>query len=116
VQGDIGSLSAPMESSVPDIVFTRLPARELSDRAVLETFTGSYEVMGTTLTVSFKGERTLRISLPGQAELELAPYKGTTFHVKGLSSYAIEFIRDAAGVVIEAVITQEEGVFTAKHR
>lgn len=115
-QGDIEGLTAPLESSVPDIKFTRLPASELSDRAVLETFTGSYELMGVTLTVSFKGDRILQVSLPGQPDLELEPYKGTTFHVKGLSGYSIEFIRDAAGAVSEAIITQVGAVFTAKRR
>ena len=115
-QGDIQSVSAPLETEVADITFTRLPASELSDRAVLEAFTGSYELMGMTLTVSFKSERILQVSLPGEAELELEPYKGTTFHVKGLTGYSIEFIRDAAGAVTEAVITQIQGVFTAKRR
>ncbi|MGH2387766.1 MAG: DUF3471 domain-containing protein, partial [Chloroflexota bacterium] len=116
IQGDIGSVSAPLETSVPDIVFTRLPAGELSDPAVLEAFTGSYEVMGMTLSVSFKDEHSLRVSLPGQPDMELEPYQGTMFHVKGLSGYEVEFKRNADGAVIEAVITQPQGVFTAKRR
>jgi hypothetical protein len=101
---------------VPDIVFTRLPAGELSDPAILETFTGTYEVMGTTLTVSFKDEHSLRVSLPGQPDLDLEPYQGTTFHVKGLSGYEVEFKRNADGAVTEAVLTQPQGVFSAKRR
>jgi CubicO group peptidase (beta-lactamase class C family) len=116
VQGDIDALAASLESAVSPIVFTRLPARELSDRAVLETFTGSYEVMGMTLSIAFKGDSALLISLPGQPELELTPYKGTTFHVKGLSGYEIEFKRQPDGTVTEAVITQPGAVLTAKRR
>jgi hypothetical protein len=116
VQGDIDGVSVPLEPAVPNIVFTRLPARELSDRAVLEAFTGLYEAMGMTLSITLKGDSALLVALPGQPELELAPYKGTTFHVKGLSGYEIEFKRNPDGTVTEAVITQPGAVFTAKRR
>ncbi len=116
VQGDIAEVAAPLEPSVSPIIFTRLPARELSDRAVLEAFTGSYEVMGMTLTIAFKGDSALLISLPGQSELELEPYKGTTFHVKGLTGYEVEFKRGPDGPVTEAMVTQPGAVFTAKRR
>ena len=43
----------------------------------------------------------------------LVPYKGTIFHVKGLSGYSIEFKLDAAGRVTEAIVEQPFGVVTA---
>jgi hypothetical protein len=46
----------------------------------------------------------------------LVPYKGTTFNLKGLSGYSIEFRMDESGNVKEAKITQPNGIFTAKRK
>ncbi|HJT60002.1 MAG TPA: serine hydrolase [Ktedonobacteraceae bacterium] len=113
VKGDIGSLSAPLEPTVKDIVFHRLPPRSMADKDFLERFVGEYELMGLTMTIALKGERSLVVSLPMQPELELVPYKGNIFHVKGLSGYSIEFKPDATGKVTEAVVELPNGVATA---
>lgn len=116
VQGDIEAVAVPLEPTVPEIVFTRLPRRELMDRRVLEQFTGEYEIMGAPLIVSLKGEDTLIVSIPGLPDVELAPYKEAVFTVKGLSGFSVEFERDAAGAVTAAIVTQPNGVFTAPRR
>ncbi|HAT46203.1 MAG TPA: serine hydrolase [Ktedonobacter sp.] len=113
VKGDISSLIAPLEPTVKDIVFKRLPSKELTDKSFLEQFTGQYDVMGMTMTIALKGEKALVVSLPMQPELELVPYKGTIFHVNGLSGYSIEFKRDDTGGVTEAIVEQPFGVVTA---
>jgi hypothetical protein len=66
--------------------------------------------------VSLKGEKTLYLSVPGQPEYELVPYKGTEFNLKNLTGFSIEFITDESGAVKEAKITQPNGVFTAKKK
>lgn len=116
VRGDIGSLSAPMEPTVKDIVFQRLPPRDMTDRRFLERFVGEYEVMGLTMTIALKGERSLVVSLPMQPEFELVPYKGNTFHVKGLSGFSIEFKPDETGSVNEAIVEQPGAVMTATRK
>jgi hypothetical protein len=113
VKGDIDRLSAPLEPTVKDIVFQRLPAKGLTDKSFLEQFVGEYEVIGMTMTIALKGEKALVASLPMQPEVELVPYKGTIFHVKGLSGYSIEFKLDAAGRVTEAIVEQPFGVVIA---
>lgn len=116
LQGDIAALSAPLEPTVADIVFTRQARREMTDRAFLERFTGEYEVMGITLTVSLKGEGALQVVLPGQPQYELEAYKGTEFHLKGLSGFGIAFKDDETGHVAEAVVTQPGAVLTARKK
>ena len=116
VQGDISGLSAPLEPTVADIVFTRRPRQEMTERAFLERFVGEYEVMGITLTVSLKGENALQVVLPGQPQFELEPYKGTEFHLKGLSGFGIEFKSDDSGAVVEAIVTQPGAVLTARKK
>lgn len=116
VKGDIDSLSAPFEPTVKDIVFRRLPPGAMTDRNFLQQFTGQYDIMGLVMTIALKGGEALVVSLPMQPELELIPYKGTTFHVKGLSGYSIEFKFDDSGVVTEALVEQPLGVMTATRK
>ncbi len=47
-------------------------------------------------------------------EIDSAPYQGTTFNLKGLTGFSIEFKRDSSGAVTEAVITQPGATLTAK--
>jgi hypothetical protein len=112
-RGDIDSLSTPFEPTVKDIIFRRIPPTEMTGKLFLEQFVGEYEVIGLTMTIALKGEHSLAVSLPMQPELELVPYKGNTFHVKGLSGFSIEFKSDATGNVTEAVVEQPNGVVIA---
>jgi CubicO group peptidase (beta-lactamase class C family) len=114
VKGDIDSVSMPLEPTVKDIVFKRVPGKEMMEKSFLEQFTGEYEILGTIMTVSLKGEQALSVSLPGEPDQELVPYKGTEFQAKGLSSLSIDFKLDASGKASEALITMPYGAFTAK--
>jgi CubicO group peptidase (beta-lactamase class C family) len=116
--GDISSLSAPLEPSVDDIVFERLPDKQLTERTFIEPFTGQYEFPGSPvpLTISLRGENTLVASVPGQPVLELVPTRGTTFNLKTLNGVSIEFKRDAAGNVTEAVLNELGTVLVLKKK
>jgi CubicO group peptidase (beta-lactamase class C family) len=116
VKGDIDCITAPLEPTVKDIVFKRVPGKEMLEKSFLEQFTGSYEILSTIMTVALKGEQTLSVSLPGEPDYELVPYKGTEFQAKGLSSLSIEFKINASGKSSEAMITMPAGVFIAKRK
>jgi len=109
-KGDVASLALPLEPAASDIEFTRLPSRDLLDKATLERCTGEYDLMGRALSVALKGEDTLLVSISGQPDYELTPYKGTQFEVKGLSGISFEFKDD------EVVVNQMGAVFTAQRR
>jgi len=115
-RGDVASLALPLEPATPDIEFTRLPPRDLLDRTALERFTGDYDLMGRALSVALKGEDTLLVSIPGQPDYELTPYKGTQFEVKGLSGISFEFKDDETEAVTEVVVNQMGAVFTAQRK
>jgi len=115
-KGNIGSLSVQLEPNVDPIVFNRMPEKKMMEKDFLEKFTGEYNLMDKTLTVFLKGEDTLFLSIPGQPEYELVPYKGTEFNLKNFSGYSVEFIMDESGNVVEVKIKQPEGVFTAKKK
>ena len=116
LKGNAESISVPIEPAVEPIVFKRMPEEKMRERAFLEQFTGEYQMEQVTFTFHLKKGDTLFVLVPGQPEYELVPYKGTQFTLKGLAGVSIEFIRDEAGEVIEAKITQPEGVFTAKKK
>jgi CubicO group peptidase (beta-lactamase class C family) len=115
-KGNIGSLAVQLEPNVDKIVFTKMPGKEMTEKSFLEKFIGEYVLVEMIVTVSLKGEKTLYLSVPGQPEYELVPYKGTEFNLKNLTGFSIEFITDESGAVKEAKITQPNGVFTAKKK
>jgi CubicO group peptidase (beta-lactamase class C family) len=116
VKGDIDTLIVPFEPTGNDIVFKRVPNKEMRDRTFLEQFVGVYEFMEMQIVVSFKGERTLSVSFPGQPDYELEPYKGTEFLPRGHSGVSIEFQRDVSGVVTGVAATLPYGVFQASKK
>ncbi|MBC8358146.1 MAG: serine hydrolase [Candidatus Aminicenantes bacterium] len=116
LKGNIGSLTIQLEPAVKESIFTRLPEKAMMEKSFLEKFAGEYVLGEVTATVFIKGENTLYLVVPGQPEYELVPYKGTTFNFKDLAGFSIEFVMDESGAVIEAKITQPNGVFTAKKK
>jgi hypothetical protein len=116
VQGDIDTLIVPFEPTSNDIVFKRVPNKQMRDRAFLEQFVGVYEFMEMQIIVSLKGEHTLSASFLGQPDYELEPYKGTEFLAKGHSGVSIEFQRDSASAVTGLAATLPYGVFHASKK
>jgi CubicO group peptidase (beta-lactamase class C family) len=116
VKGDIDTLIIPFEPTGHDIVFKRVPNRQMQDRAFLEQFVGVYEFMDMQVVVAFKGEHTLSASLLGQPDYELESYRGSEFLARGVSGVSIEFQRDASGGVTGAAITLPYGVFDASKK
>ncbi len=116
VRGDLAGLSIPLEPHVKDIVFTRRPDREMTERSFLEPLAGEYQLGGIAARIALEGERTLVLFVPGQPKYVLIPRRGTTFDVQGLSGYSIEFKKDASGGVTEAVFYQLSGTYVAKRK
>jgi len=113
IKGNVMTAAVQLEPTVKEIVFARLPDKKMSERSFLEKFCGQYELQGQLFTVQIKGENTLIVVVPGQPEMELVPYKGTEFTIKGTPNAAVEFILDASGVAVEARLKQAGAVLTA---
>jgi CubicO group peptidase (beta-lactamase class C family) len=116
IKGNIGSLATQLEPAAKETVFSKMPEKKMMEKSFLEKFVGEYELSGTIMTVTLKGEKALFLSVPGQPEYELVPYKGAEFNLKGLAGFSVEFIVDEAGAVKEAKVTQPNGVFAAKKK
>lgn len=115
-KGEIDRVSIPFESGVKDIEFTRATESAPADVALLEKLTGDYDLQGVSIKVSLRADKTLVASVPGQPDVELMRSKGTEFNLKGMSGFSIEFKMNTSGAVTEAVVTQPNGVFTAKRK
>ena len=118
LKGDIESFSIALglEPGTKPLVFTRAADKSLREKGFLAQFVGDYEVMGMTMTIELKGEQALSATVPGQPTYELEPYKGTEFRIKGQTDVSLEFRRDEAGRVIEAVLNQPQGTLTARRK
>jgi CubicO group peptidase (beta-lactamase class C family) len=116
--GDISSLTLPLETNVKDIVFTRLPDKQLTERSFIEPFTGHYELPGSPVpvSVSLRGDHKLVLIFPGSPDLELVPKRGMAFDLKGQSGVTIEFKRDASGKIIEAAVNDNGTVMVLKKK
>ena len=113
--GEIDSLSSPMEPDVQDIVFKRVADASMSERSFLEKFAGQYQLGPNTITFALRGEHTLTLSIPGQPVYELEPVRGTRFNLKGMSGFAVEF-KQENGQVTEVVFLQPESTVVAKRK
>jgi CubicO group peptidase (beta-lactamase class C family) len=97
LKGDVDGLSVAMDPAVAPILFTRKPSAAMKDPKFLAQFQGAYEIRGTTLTVSLKGDA-LFVDRPGQPTVELVPYKGTEFTIKGREGSSVKFILENGAV------------------
>jgi len=118
VNGDISSVTMPLQPDVKDIVFTRMPDRQLLDPAVLRGFIGDYSAEGSPqpIHVSIRGENSLIVSVPGQPDFKLNPKRGTMFALADFQGITVEFKQDATGNVNEMVLNQMGTVVVLKKK
>lgn len=114
LRGDIDRVSLPLEPSVAEIVFTRVPPESMRDPKFLQQFTGNYELLGLNISVELKNDH-LTITVPGQPTYTLVPYMGTEFNLKDVKGYSVKFTV-TNGKVTEAVFIQPNGVFPARKK
>ncbi len=115
-RGDVDRVTVPFEPAVSDIVFTRAADPQMRQRSFLESLAGTYGLGLTPVAVAFKNDSTLTLTVPGQPTYELVPARGTTFDLKGLNGYSVEFKKDESGAFTELVFHQPNGTFVAKRK
>jgi hypothetical protein len=113
-KGNVSRLALPLEPSVKEILFERVAESQLRQRAFLERLVGNYDIMGMSLAITLKGEDALVATLPGQPSLELEPYRGTTFNLKGLTGASLTFNLGDSGPAGSLELVQPGVVLQAK--
>jgi CubicO group peptidase (beta-lactamase class C family) len=112
-EGDIVSLSAPLEPMVKDIVFMRLAAGDCTDAAFRARCVGSFKGGPTTHRVTLDAEGQLVLKTDHQPAYRLAPQQGRRFRIVELKGFVVEFHGEGT-VVDEVLFHQPNGTFVAK--
>jgi hypothetical protein len=115
VRGDIDRVSIPMETGIPEILFTMKAPESMSQPSFLRQFTGEYDLMGLTVTVELREDRELTVTVPGQPMYVLEPYRGTEFNLKDVPGFSVRFVVEN-GKAKEAIFIQPGAVITAKKK
>jgi hypothetical protein len=110
--GNIVSLSTPLEPMVKDIVFVRRAAGECTDAAFRERCVGRFTGGAITHHVTLDTEGGLVLKPDFQPAYRLMPQAGRRFRVAELDGFFVEFRGD--GTIVDTMIShQPNGVFVA---
>jgi CubicO group peptidase (beta-lactamase class C family) len=112
-EGNIVSLSAPLEPMVKDIVFVRLAAGDCTDAAFRARCVGIFKGGPTTHRVTLDAEGQLVLKPDNQPAYRLAPQHGRRFRIVGLEGFIVEF-RGEGTIVDEVIFHQPNGTFVAR--
>jgi CubicO group peptidase (beta-lactamase class C family) len=113
-EGNIATLSAPLEPLVKEIVFTRIPAGDCVDPAFRRDCVGTFSHGQTTIVVAQDDDGQLMLTVASQPTSRLLPYQARTFAIAGLAGFRVEFRRGPEGVVGELIFYQPNGTFAAR--
>jgi CubicO group peptidase (beta-lactamase class C family) len=112
-QGNVVSLSAPLEPMVKDIVFARLAAGDCTDASFRERCVGSFKGGATTHRVTLDTEGHLVLKPDNQPAYRLAALQGRRFRIVELQGFAVEF-RGEGAIIDEVIFHQPNGTFIAR--
>jgi CubicO group peptidase (beta-lactamase class C family) len=115
-RGDIDRLAIPLQSGLDDIEFVRMADESMNDPAFLEKMAGEYALAGAVVTVVLQNDR-LTMTVPGQPTYTLEPDRKTTFKIKGLVGFSVEFhLEDGADRASALTSHQPNGSFRAERK
>jgi CubicO group peptidase (beta-lactamase class C family) len=109
--GNIVSLSAPLEPMVKEITFVRRAAGECLDGAFRARCVGTYKSGVTTHRVTLNPDGQLVLKPDNQPAYRLLPEQGRRFQIAELEGYSVEFSGDT--IIDEVIFHQPNGTFVA---
>jgi CubicO group peptidase (beta-lactamase class C family) len=112
--GNVASLSAQIEQTVAEIVFTRVPGGDCMDAGFREACVGRYSHGSTTHVVALQADGRLTLKPDNQPLYHLRPYQGAIFSIAELEGFRVEFRRGATSSTDEIVFHQPNGTFVAQ--
>jgi CubicO group peptidase (beta-lactamase class C family) len=110
-EGDVYRVDLPMETSVADIEFIKMPPARLSDPVFLKELVGKYEFADGKLTIEIAlvGGTKLQANVSGQGAQRMEPWRNTQFKLKDLNGYSLQFVADKKGV-FETIVLRQPGI------
>jgi hypothetical protein len=110
-EGNVVSLSAPLEPRVKDFLFARLAAVECMDAGFRARCVGRYKSGPTTHDVTLDPDGRLVLRSDNQPTYRLVPLQGRRFRIAELEGHSVEFRGDAS--IAELLFHQPDGTFVA---
>jgi CubicO group peptidase (beta-lactamase class C family) len=107
-QGDIDKIVMSVDEG--EVTFIRKVDASMSDPEVLSQYLGKYELAGTIMEIVLKDDNKLVLTIPGQPNYVLLPYKKDKFRFKQFSDLLVTFI-DENGIIIAFELTDPSGVY-----
>ncbi len=107
-EGDVYRVDVPMETSVADIEFIKMPPTRLSDPSFLKELVGKYEFADGKLSIEIElvSGNKLQANVSGQGAELMEPWRNTQFKLKELNGFSLEFVADKKGVFDTMVLRQ----------
>lgn len=115
-QGNISTVSIPVESPVKPIIFTRTEKSLALNADDLKKYEGEYTLGPVTSKVYRKGGVELFLFVQGQPEYTLVPTGKDKFSLKGIPGFSVRFTVNDQGEATEAVFLQPNGTFKATRK
>ena len=109
--GNIVSLSAPLEPMVKDISFVRRAAGECLDSAFRARCVGNYKSGVTMHRVTLNPNKQLILKPDNQPAYRLLPQQGRRFQIAELEGHSVEFRGEI--IIDEVIFHQPNGTFVA---
>jgi CubicO group peptidase (beta-lactamase class C family) len=110
-EGNIVSLSSPLEPMVKDIVFARLAAGECTDLGFRARCVGRYKSGAMKHDVTLNPDGQLVLKPDNQPAYRLLPLQGRRFRIAELEGFSVEFAGEA--IIDKVVFHQPNGTFVA---
>jgi CubicO group peptidase (beta-lactamase class C family) len=111
--GEISLVSLKIEPALDPIEFRHIPDAIEVDKETMASYTGEFELAGTTIKVYTKNEDVLYLFIAGQPEYALIPTGRHKFSFKTLEGFKVEFIESDDQSINEVMIIQPNGTFKA---
>lgn len=111
--GNIASLSAPLEPAVKDIVFARLAAGDCTDPAFRARCVGQFKGGATVHEVTLDPQGGLVLKPDNQPAYRLEPLQGRRFRIVELDGFVVEFKGDGERIT-GIIFHQPNGTFVAE--
>ena len=111
--GNIVSLSTPLEPVVKDIVFARLAAGDCTDPTFRARCVGHFKSGAIAHRVTLDSEGRLVLKSDYQPAFLLAPEQGRRFRIVELEGFVVEFPGEGT-IIDEVIFHQPNGTFVAQ--
>lgn len=114
--GEISAVDLKLEPAIDHpLEFKKTPKAIEVDQALMKSYVGEYDVMGTSVKVYLKNEA-LFLFVAGQPEYEMIATEKHKFSFKTLEGYKLEFIEYEDQSIQEMKMIQPNGTFVAKRK